>query len=176
MKVGFFNSLVPLFLQEKSEYSRKILKKYTPCSLIDDECLNRAAFKKDFAVLKNKKQMRYLIPKYYTDSKGKSLLFAFADTFIYIIPKYYVLPGFPLLERMNHFLLLFHANGLVDKWHHDISDSIKKKVDSPEHENLSLGHLQGAFYLLIVGYTISVLTFVNEIFYKKGQSIYRSKK
>lgn len=165
LQMGFFSSLAGIYSDPTIKTHRIIYNKFVACPLTE-QCLNRTAFQRDFAVIKNKKQAIYLMSKYYTDPGGKPMIYAFDDIVIPILPKYYLYRGNPLLARLDHFLLLFQSNGLAVKWDRDIAHSAKvSKVrsDNPEQQNLTIGHLQGPFFLLLFGYLLSIFTFFIEI-------------
>jgi len=75
-----------------------------------------------------------------------------------------------ILLKINFLIriLRLRENGLVDKWANDfvpkntkcsITAKVKKEND---HIRLSLGHLSGAFALLIIGCTLTVVVLLIE--------------
>lgn len=164
--MGFFYSLLQLYNNSNIRTYDLIYNKFTPCPLTE-ECVNRTAFHKDFAVIKNKRQVMYLTKKYYTDSNGQSMLYPFKDIVIPLVPKYHVNKGFPLLHRIDNFLLLFHSNGLISKWERDIAGLSKTAPITSKKNKLTMGHLQSAFYILILGCLIATLVFIVELIYSK---------
>lgn len=78
------------------------------------------------------------------------------------------------LEPFNHFLGLFTATGLVNKW---IDDALfvlqlEREVASRKHIRtksniLTLKHLQTAFYILFIGIALSLGVFIAELCWGK---------
>lgn len=73
-------------------------------------------------------------------------------------------PRFPFLQFIDDTLLHLCEGGFVAKWW---SDAIRKKagrMQQDEDQSLTLPHLKPAFIVLLVGYSLSLLSFVAEIF------------
>lgn len=162
LKFGFYPILLDLFSDKNNEIHRKVLNNYVPCSL-DQTCINRTAYQRDFAVIKNKREGKYLIPRLYSYPNGKPMLYTFKEIEFVVWVKYFAKKGFPLINRMNNLILLLQSNGLVAKWERDIVVIQNKGVEITKHQTLTLSHLQGAFYLLVIGFTSSIVIFLIEI-------------
>lgn len=72
IKFGFHPGFRTLYNDSLAK-ERYILRNYVPCSA-HNECINRTAYQKDFAVMKNDKQILNLIPRYWTDSSGRTMI------------------------------------------------------------------------------------------------------
>lgn len=162
---GFYPILKDLYTDPNNWVHKKILNNFKPCSLTT-ECMNRTAFKRDFALIKNKRQGAYLMPIYYSFPSGKPKLYTFKESEFVVWCKYYVRRGFPFVKRIDKLIMLLLANGLVAKWDGDLALGAKVE-DDPELEPLSLNHLQGAFFLLLFGYVLSTCLFLIEEYYKR---------
>lgn len=57
---GFYPIVLDAYMEDKNWINDIILTKYIPCTLTA-ECLNRTAFKRDFAVVKNSRQVRIFL-------------------------------------------------------------------------------------------------------------------
>lgn len=73
-------------------------------------------------------------------------------------------------EPFNHFLGLFTATGLVNKWRDDALFvlQLEREVASRKHIQtksniLTLKHLQTAFYILFIGFALSLGVFIAEL-------------
>lgn len=70
--------------------------------------------------------------------------------------------GIPILLTMNAVIRGIQEGGLVRKW---VSDEVKVsfRPDSPKLVILTLGHLQGAFLILIIGTILGLIIFFVEV-------------
>uniref|UniRef100_A0A6P7G0I1 Uncharacterized protein LOC114332549 isoform X1 n=2 Tax=Diabrotica virgifera virgifera TaxID=50390 RepID=A0A6P7G0I1_DIAVI len=76
--------------------------------------------------------------------------------------------GFLLTENMNYWIEVIHQSGLLEKWKIEQAIPLKKVVvEKPSAiftHNLKVVYLLGAFYILNVGYIISALVFIIEVY------------
>jgi len=79
----------------------------------------------------------------------------------------YVVRGSLLLERINSIVLRLQNAGIIDKWVSDIRRKFGKHFDNALLEDgfcvLTLAHLEGAFYLLLLGMLFSITVWFLEI-------------
>lgn len=122
--------------------------------------MNRTAFRRDFAVMKNRRQPYYLMPKYYTSDDGRPMLYGFANGFK-VYPNILVLKGYPLSTLFNNVIMQLHSNGLIGKWDSEFSN--KKYPVANVHRPLTISHLQTGFIYLGVGTMVATLVFGIEI-------------
>lgn len=69
----------------------------------------------------------------------------------------------PILLTMNRVLRAVREGGLIYKWYSDLKQ-VSFWSDFPKRVVLTISHLQGAFFILITGYGISLLIFIGELF------------
>ncbi|XP_072384277.1 uncharacterized protein [Diabrotica undecimpunctata] len=76
--------------------------------------------------------------------------------------------GFPFTEIMNYWIEVIHQSGLLKKWKIEQAIPLKKViVENPSAlfiHHLKIVYLLGAFYILNVGYIISALVFIIEVY------------
>lgn len=171
---GFYPILKSLYKESKNPTHKKLLKYYKPCPLTT-ECMNRTAFKRDFATIKNKREASFLMAKYYSFPSGKPMLYNFQESEFVVWCKYYVEKGFPFLERINEKILLLQSSGLISKWERNLVEGINNRVEVSELQSLTVNHLQGAFFLLLIGNFLAFLMFGYEMM-KFRMKVYRDKK
>lgn len=117
------------------------------------------------------------MPRIYTFSNGRPMLYETQEVAFQTKPRYHAVKGFPLLERFDYLLMLLASNGLVNKWDIDSRFKVIKVESEPDHEPLSIAHLQGAFYVWLFGVIGAVLILIFEIicyyviyYYRKHQN------
>lgn len=160
LEYGVYPILLNLF-NNVSWTHKKVRKNSKYCSL-DTTCLNRTAVKRDFGTIKNERQGKYMIPKYYSSPDGKPMLYGFKDFVFVCWCHYYTMKGHPFLQRINSILLRLQSSGLIAKWEASTISEKKRGTEISHHQSLTLDHLAGAFYLLILGLLTSIITFVIE--------------
>ncbi|XP_066949953.1 probable glutamate receptor isoform X2 [Macrobrachium rosenbergii] len=74
--------------------------------------------------------------------------------------------GSPLKDKFSHLILRLVEGGLVVKWKDDtvlkMSRASKVLENSATHSAISLANLQGAFYVLALGFVVSTITLLIE--------------
>ncbi|KAI2473997.1 Ionotropic receptor 149 [Diabrotica virgifera virgifera] len=138
------------------------------------ECLDRVAFKRDIISQRLVKPVKSLIPQYYQDSRGRSLL--------YIIQRPYGIPfnfgmlfrkGYPLFNEFNKKILLLKEAGVVEylhKKHEELyikATTLAQLEDGITYSDLNLQTLQSTFVVYLIGIGFSLLTFFVEIAFKE---------
>lgn len=73
--------------------------------------------------------------------------------------------GFPYRDRISLTVMKLYESGLIDKWDKELLNYPRKYLDAPVNVSLTLLHLQSAFYVLIIGFTLSLFIFFMEIIY-----------
>lgn len=164
MAFGFFPRVKSAFSDPNNELERRISSNYTVCPLTE-ECVNRTAFKRDFAVIKNSRQINYLTRKYYTSPDGKPLLYGFSIGF-HVYPRILARKGFPLLEKFDEFILKFRCHGLMHKWDKETS-STQRYDQQHQHSSLKIAHLLCGFFYLFFGLFLATVMFIVEIIWNK---------
>lgn len=102
------------------------------------------------------------MPRYYTFSNGRPMLYETQENAFPTKLRYLAFKGFPLLERINDILLLLQSNGLVNKWDLDSQFKIPKIESENLHQTLTMDHLQGAFYIWMLGVIASFAILILE--------------
>ncbi|PSN42855.1 Ionotropic receptor 383 [Blattella germanica] len=73
-----------------------------------------------------------------------------------------------IFDRLQTFIFRAADFGLIDKWNKDFFTlweiEVHSKFQEPEIPALSLWHLQGAFYILVLGLLGTIIIFIAEIF------------
>jgi len=147
--------------------NKRILKSYIKCNEKNmDPCLNRMAYEGDLAVAGGRVGLEFLAhTKYRKD--GKPLYVPFEDNIQQGHMVIYLKKGNILLERINSIVLRLRNAGIIDKWVNDIRRKFGKHFDSAllddEYCVLTLAHLEGAFYLLLLGMLFSITVWLLEI-------------
>jgi hypothetical protein len=147
--------------------NKRILKSYITCSGINlDKCLKRMAYEGDLAVAGGRIGLEFLAHTKYMKN-GKPLYVPFKDNIQQGHMVIYLKKGSILLERINSIVLRLQNAGIIDKWVNDIRRKFAKHFDDALFEDgfcvLTLGHLEGAFYLLLLGMFVSVTIWLLEI-------------
>lgn len=171
---GFYPTIEEAY-KENSSTNNAILKRYQPCPL-SAECLNRTAFQRDYAVVKNRRQVLYLMPRYYTFPNGRDMLYDTGIASFTTKERYYMYKGFPLLERFDYLLMLLSSNGLINKWDADTRFFVLKIKSDDQPEPLTLNHLQGAFYIYTFGLSFAFTALFCEFGFGKFKTCKRNKK
>lgn len=102
------------------------------------------------------------MPRIYTFSNGRPMLYETQEVAFQTRPRYHAVKGFPLLERFDNLLMLFASNGLTNKWDIDSRFKVLKIESEPDHEPLSVEHLQGAFYVWLFGMLAAFIVLIFE--------------
>lgn len=171
LKWGFYPPIEVFFKDPNYPIQREILKDYIQCPITED-CVNRTAFQRDFAVVKSERQIFYLIKKYYTNPDGSPMLYRCKNNYP-LCPMYHVLRGYPLFDKFNHYIMLLHASGLISKWD-NVFISVNYYTPSTKDNlvPLTVYHLLFGFLCLVTGLCISCCIFVCElILYNKINKI-----
>jgi hypothetical protein len=141
-----------------------------------DKCLERLITRRDITMASTAFHGEYIALKRFPNY-GQRKYVCFLDQDIYKI--FYVMYlgfGSPLLDRFNTIIRRTIEAGLVDfywsmlKWETRITTNQKSvddgsPADCDRYFPLTLSHLKVAFYILILGYILSSITFIGELVY-----------
>lgn len=173
LKYGVHENVWRILRNDTANRFSQVLTKNAEDCKADNSCLNRTAFKRDYATCKPKKQGSYLVPKFYLDKNGESLLYEIEKP-IYWFPVAIIFrKGLPIFEHANGILLKYAEMGLIAKLLNEINEknrsltSKKSKSSSGEAFSLTFGHLSGIFNLLILGHILAIISFLLEFIYFK---------
>jgi hypothetical protein len=119
--------------------------------------------------------VQYHIALDYTDADGMPRICYIEDDFAFTLMTMFVPKGFPFKAWYDQVLLYLMQAGLVNFWWEDLkyTATLEKAGDfnlpPGEYITLTMEHLQSAFYFLLLGYAISVISFLVELCqYRQG--------
>ncbi|KAJ9592117.1 hypothetical protein L9F63_001345 [Diploptera punctata] len=134
--------------------------------------LIRIAYERDFCMLFSKPGIKLILTNSFLDEKGEPLICVMDETFYDSIDVYYLQKGHPLLGRINSMIRRVLEAGLVDFMIR--MDMEKLKVHAAvrgvhrfgdDYCDLSIQHMRGVLFILLVGNAMAILAFVTEIIY-----------
>ncbi|XP_068216666.1 ionotropic receptor 21a-like [Palaemon carinicauda] len=83
----------------------------------------------------------------------------------------------PLTDNLTNGLLRIFESGMMMKWQAEVTKHFRKQyadersktntVTISRNKTLNLGHVQGVFYIMVIGYVLSILLFLYEKLLKK---------
>jgi Ligand-gated ion channel. len=132
-------------------------------------CQDRMAFKGDMGFFFSKYNMEYFAAAKYVDGEGKSLVCKFDDVYCLQFGTFPVPRGSQFLETFNAIIIHLLQGGFKEQWWKDIqyiaTMDLASDLNLPpgEYIELNLEHLQSAFYVLLLGYILSIVTFISEL-------------
>lgn len=167
LEFGFYTSLSDLFDNPDDVIDTYIYNNYVLCPFGGLDCINRAAYQRDFVVLKNRRQIEYLSGNY-TFPDGRPMLYSFERDVFYYPLSMIMLKGNPLIGRINSLVLRMAEGGYMTKFDDDLGmENRGRYVVEKEAEALTLEHLAGIFILYGIGMIVSGMLFITEnIWYK----------
>lgn len=127
--------------------------------------------------------MEYLIGVKYMDADGRPRICDIEDDLAAGIVTIFVPKGFPFKAKYDKVLSCFAQAGLVNFWWENLKYEVtlEKAGDSNllpgEYVALRMEHMQSAFYFLLLGYALSVMSLLLELScqYRKQHKIKRIK-
>ncbi|KAI2473998.1 Ionotropic receptor 150 [Diabrotica virgifera virgifera] len=134
-------------------------------------CLDRVAFEKDIVSLRLLKPVKFLIPTFYLDSDGRTLIYILQER--YAVPYYFgilFLKGHPLFEEFNKKILLLKEAGFVNylytkhERNYTKAKSLAQYKDLIKYSDLNLKTLQSTFMIYLICLAISLVIFCIELF------------
>ncbi|CAG9826616.1 unnamed protein product [Diabrotica balteata] len=137
-------------------------------------CLDRVAFNRDIISQRLVKPVKSLIPQYYQDNSGKSLLYIIHRP--YGTPYYFGMvfrKGYPLFKEFNKKILILKEAGVVEylyKKHEELyikATTLAQLEDGIKYSDLNLQTLQSTFVVYLIGMGFSLLVFFIEIAFKE---------
>lgn len=164
LNYGGYTTVREVFDFPSNKYNYKIFENWINCP-ITEECINRSAEQRDFAVYKNSRQVNYL-SNFYIDPQGRSKLYRFKENQIYYIWAAFS-KNFPLFPKYNELALRAGQAGLIEKWDKDTQNLIQEREYSRGTTPLTMNDLKLAFIVLLLGHAISLCAFLHEIYKNK---------
>jgi hypothetical protein len=132
-------------------------------------CEDRMAFKGDMGFFFSKYNMEYFAAAKYVDGDGKSLVCKFDEIYCIQLGTFPVPRGSQFLEIFNEIIMHLLQGGFKEQWWKDIQYTATLDLASDfnlppgEYIELTLEHLQSAFYFLFLGSILSIITFISEL-------------
>jgi hypothetical protein len=150
-------------------------KLYERRQIYDDveDSARRLAAKGDFAFLYSRINTDYMTAVHFVDSTGHPLFCHMDEIFSQQYVTLSVQRGSPMLKRYNDVIQRVVEGGLLDlSWKVIMFKGTllaAKNLTTPvgDFTRLSMEHLQSAFYILILGCIISLVSFSVEVFFRK---------
>lgn len=140
-----------------------LYKRFLNCALAM-QCTNRTAFKRDFGVIKNARQVAYFVPLLYTYPNGRPMIKRVKDT---VVPQNLwmnTVKGFLYMERFNDVILRLREGGFIFKWDYEATNTWKKSLEEPPSViPLNLTHLKFGFFCLLIGSFVAFVILLFEI-------------
>jgi hypothetical protein len=134
-----------------------------------ESALKRIATQKDLALLDVASAAEWYINSKYVDKNGKRMVCSVNERFMPAIAAWQVKKGSPLTGRMNRILRRLFESGLIGFWVRTERQLALMKAaygrrssSDDEYCDLSMEHLQGAFYLLLLGHLLSTMVLLVE--------------
>ncbi|PSN32653.1 Ionotropic receptor 221 [Blattella germanica] len=169
---GYGRGYDRIFEKIEGKKFQTILHNRQNCST-DEVCLQRLAYKSDFAVFFNRLRFEYQVKYKYSDKETGRLLIcsipevSYTSNYAMFVPK-----GHFVLSLMNTVIRRVLEAGLYLKFQTDDEYLEKvrthagsKQFSESEYFQLEVNHLQAPFTILLFGYVVSALMFVSEIVY-----------
>jgi hypothetical protein len=170
---GFHPDMDGFLTDDTNLILTQILKQREACSNIVS-CLQRVAEKNDFATILSVDSVQYMNTYKFLDHSGKGLLCTIKDPAFTAYKTFYLPKGSIYQHTLNRLILVANEAGLVNFWWKEIlitsrikAGSIKRPTVLDDYSVFLLTHLQGAFYLLMLGYCISSVCFVGELMFHR---------
>jgi ABC-type amino acid transport substrate-binding protein len=165
---------IDVLLSNTSDWRfKEIISNRIPC--FNDSCVARAIGRKDFATLSDNMYIEY--KKAYAaahDSYGRSTVCSFKQESKVRLLAMYLEKGSFLTEDINRVINVVIEAGLNNFWWKNILDTLRNKAAAIEEHTLMddytvllIDHLQGPFYLLLLGHGLAFVTFIGEILYNR---------
>jgi hypothetical protein len=121
------------------------------------------------ALLFSKVIVQYHIAVDFLDADGEPKVCYARDDFVFTLATTFVPKGFPFRDRYDKIVLYLLQAGLINFWWEDLqyTATLEKAVDfnlpPGEYIALTMEHLQSAFYFLLLGHAMSVISFLLEL-------------
>ena len=164
---------IDVLLSNTSDWGfTEILSNRIPC--YTNSCVTRAIGKKDFATIGDAMYVEYMKAYAAHDSYGRSTVCSFKQECKVRLVAMYLEKGSFLTEDINRVINVAIEAGLNIFWWNNILDTLRNKAVRDEGHHLMddytvllLEHLEGAFYLLLLGHGLAFVTFIGELLHNR---------
>lgn len=172
IEYGYYPGIDVLLSNTSDWRFKEVTSNRIPC--FDDSCVARAIGRKDFATLSDTMYTEYKRAHAAHDSYGRSTVCSFKQESKVRLVAMYLQKGSFLTEDINRVINVAIGAGLNNFWWKNILDTLRNKAVAVEGHTLMddytvllIDHLQGAFYLLLLGHGLAFVTFIGEILHKR---------
>jgi hypothetical protein len=172
IEYGYYPGIDVLLSNTSDRRFEEILSNRKPC--YDDSCVARAIGRKDFATMSDTMYVEYKKTYATHDSYGRSAVCSFKQESKVRLVAMFLQKGSFLTEDINRVVNIAIEAGLNNFWWKNISDTLRNKAVGAEghalmddYTVLLLDHLQGSFYLLLLGHCLAFVTFIGEILHNR---------
>lgn len=175
MKYGYLKHLDLYFTNNTDTHSRTILKNRVECSDLV-LCVKWVGIHRNISLLFSQVLEEYMRAKStLVQDTDRSLLCKIADGGVLPITYGMVMPKrSPLLPHVNEILSRIFESGIFLKWAADSFELERinaKAFHIPsladDYQRFNLDHMQSAFYVLLFGVILSVMTFIIQLIYQR---------
>jgi hypothetical protein len=145
------------------------------------DCLNRTMFTHNFAFMGSAFATEYMIAAEFTSTDGKPLVCSFDQIFTFQLPIMTVTKGYIFLDHLNTIVLQLVDAGIINHWFKNIkftailASAKEMDLQAQEYTQLTLLHIQSAFYFLFFGYIVATVVFLLELLRHVKQIACKSK-
>jgi hypothetical protein len=171
MKFGFTDDINMHYEESSDRRHKEILARKEEC-LLPRMCLQRILERGDFAIL----VQDWLVQEFTNDVNDHSFicLLNVYDSFPVFL-SLYVRKGSPFLELANRFVRVATESGMASKMEADVI-FVKRNIFGRakrfgEYFVFNVNHLRVAFYILLVGHSVSLALLVCELTYRPTNAI-----
>ncbi|XP_043222483.1 ionotropic receptor 21a-like [Amphibalanus amphitrite] len=166
-------TLGELMAASTNPWDRQLATRYIPNYDFDNAL--RRVFAQEYGYIENRNTLIYYIQKYYTTKTGQKQLHIMDECFqnfmiSVMLPKYSM-----LTDLFSRTILRVREAGLIPIWFSWSLDAVKTELvdiargssSDSRRRSLSLEHMQGVFLLLLLGWVLSLLSFLAEFGVRK---------
>ncbi|KAJ9586514.1 hypothetical protein L9F63_019840 [Diploptera punctata] len=151
---------------------KEVISKYSSCIDGVEPCAARVANFGDTATVMDNKMFMEMEHKF-MDERHESLLCRLSEMIMPYRISMYVTKGLPLLDTIDDIILHAVEAGLLEHWWGIEVAAMRRNAEFHSYRDLisyqvfTLNHLYVAFLLVIIGYLLSIIAFIYEIYYFK---------
>jgi hypothetical protein len=168
IEYGYYPGIDVLLSNTSDWRFKEIMSNRIPC--YGNSCLARAIGKKDFATISDAMHTEYMKAYAAHDSYGRSAVCSFDQESMVRLVAMFLEKGSFLTEDINRVINVAIEAGLSKFWWKNILDATRNKAIGVEGHTLVvdytvllLDHLQGGFYIFLLGHGLAFITFIGEL-------------
>jgi len=172
---GYYPGIDVLLSNTSDWRFKEIISNRIPC--YNDSCVARTIGRKDFATISDTMYIEYVKAYAAHDSYGRSAVCSFNQESKVRLVAMFLEKGSFLAEHINRVINVAVEAGLNNFWWKNILDKLRNKAVGvkghalmDDYTVLLIDHLQGVFYLLLLGHALAFVAFIGEILHNKLQA------